>query len=175
MENNIKLKQIPDFPDYYTSEHGEVFSMRVNSGKYKSKRQIDSTPRKLKQYLNKQNGYLYVGIYGDGKQYVFSVHRLTASSFYGAIPKHLQVLHNDGNRLNNNISNLRFGTIAENCRDTVLHGHSTAKEKHPNVKLTQIQVDEIRSLNNVSGAELARRYGVCDATICLIRKRKRWT
>ncbi len=49
-----------------------------------------------------------------------------------------------------------------------------AGERHPNAKLTQQQVDEIRA-SRMGPSELGRLYGVSKATISLIRSGKLWT
>lgn len=47
-------------------------------------------------------------------------------------------------------------------------------EQHPNAKLTQEQVDEIRS-SHLGPSALAKVYRVSKATISLIRSGKLWT
>jgi hypothetical protein len=44
------------------------------------------------------------------------VHRLVYESVYGKIPRGCHIHHVDGNRLNNEISNLQLLTIAEHMR-----------------------------------------------------------
>ncbi|AXV72811.1 hypothetical protein CJO75_01120 [Ralstonia solanacearum] len=54
------------------------------------------------------------------------IHRLVALTFLGPPPsRQHEVAHNDGNRANNIVTNLRWATHAENVADTFRHG--TAK------------------------------------------------
>jgi hypothetical protein len=71
------------------------------------------------------------------------------------------VAHNDGQRLNNHVSNLRWATHAENCADTALHG-SLKGTKNPRCKITAEQVLAARQLKNngIKIASIARKYGL---------------
>ncbi|WP_221625413.1 HNH endonuclease [Homoserinimonas aerilata] len=59
----------------------------------------------------------------DGAHSVHNVHRLVAFAFIGA-PTGPVVRHLDGNPDNNAVTNLAFGTVAENNRDTIRHGRN---------------------------------------------------
>jgi len=50
------------------------------------------------------------------------VHSLVAEAFIGPRPAGHEVLHGDGTRDNNVLSNLRYGTRAENLADSKAHG-----------------------------------------------------
>lgn len=54
------------------------------------------------------------------------VHELVLLAFVGPRP---EGLHGDGDRANNALANLRWGTRAENCADTVRHGRSTRGDR----------------------------------------------
>lgn len=92
---------------------------------------------------------------------------------HGHVPDGLQVNHKCNNRLCVRGDHVYAGTPAENGRDTILSGHSTAGERHKLVKLTRAQVDAIRC-STERGVQLASEYGVSTATICLIRKGRIW-
>ena len=67
-------------------------------------------------------GYLGILLYKDGKSKRFQVHRLVAIAF---IKNHLnkkEVNHIDGNKLNNNASNLEWCTRSENMKHSFLLG-----------------------------------------------------
>lgn len=50
------------------------------------------------------------------------IHRLVLAAFVGAPPEGLIGCHNDGNKLNNHVSNLRWDTYSSNMLDAVKHG-----------------------------------------------------
>lgn len=88
---------------------------------------------KLKDFVLNKNGYFYVGLYKNNKEKKYLVHRLVASAFL-ANPLNLeQVNHKDGNKQNNNVSNLEWVTPQENCVHAVksalrTYSHRIAEE-----------------------------------------------
>ena len=100
------------------------------------------------------------------------LHRLILYVFRGASGKKGMVSrHLDGNPSNNRIDNLAWGTLIENWNDKRLHGTATVGEKSGRVKLTDPEVQSIRVALE-STKELARRYGVSDSLVRLIRAGK---
>lgn len=71
------------------------------------------------------NGYNYVSLSVNGRKYKKSVHRIVAKAFIDNIEKKPEVNHIDGNKLNNNISNLEWATRKENAQ----HAHDTGLNK----------------------------------------------
>lgn len=125
-------------------------------------------------FLKPQSGYkgrLRVNLCKGGETQWHQVHRLVMVAFKGFQP--LNVLHNDGNHLNNHIWNLRWGNQKENMADKVLHGTQTQGETHPVAKLTEADVVVIRASTETQ-RELAARYGVSQVNIHNIKSRKTW-
>lgn len=58
-----------------------------------------------------------------------AVHRIVLEAFVGPRPKKMVCRHLDGNSLNNNLSNLKWGTPKENAQDMVKHGRSWKDKK----------------------------------------------
>ncbi|TXG90667.1 hypothetical protein DW322_11145 [Rhodococcus rhodnii] len=59
------------------------------------------------------------------------VHRLVAIAFIGAAPAGHECCHRDGDPINNNVSNLYWGTRSDNLHDQVRHGvHVSARKTH---------------------------------------------
>lgn len=72
--------------------------------------------RLLKQAIN-SHGYPVVTIkYLDGRQKTFTVHTLVANAFLTKGNDKTQVNHKDGNKENNNVSNLEWCTASENIK-----------------------------------------------------------
>ena len=76
------------------------------------------------------HGYPMANLCRRGKYQMFTVHRLVMLVFVGERPNGLAVMHLNGIRTDNRLSNLRYGTYSENNRDIVKHG------RHPNASKT---------------------------------------
>ena len=87
------------YENYKVSNFGNV--MNIKNG------------RIMKQYTRKDE-YLQVSICHNKKFSLFLVHRLVAIAFLENIDEKPCVDHIDGNKTNNNITNLRFATHTEN-------------------------------------------------------------
>jgi len=128
--------------------------------------------RLLTQVL-KNSGYFAVTLTNGVDRPQITIHRLVARAFIGECPIGLHVLHNDGDKLHNHHSNLRYGTPAENVADTAKHGRQRAGAAHPMAKLDEDAVRHIRTSkrNNMFMAAL---YQVTAAHISAIRRNKAW-
>ena len=59
------------------------------------------------------------------------IHHLVLEAFVGPRPSGTEACHNNGDKLDNRASNLRWDTRSSNMRDTVRHGtHRTARRTH---------------------------------------------
>lgn len=82
----------------------------------------------LSQSANVKSGYLYVGLGQNGKRLV---HRLVLESFVGPCPDGMECCHNDGDRTNNRVDNLRWDTRYGNCQDIRAAGtHWQTRKTH---------------------------------------------
>lgn len=64
------------------------------------------------------NGYLTVSLHRK----TYSVHSLIAITFLGERPEGKEVCHRNGDRRDNRIGNLYYGTRSDNMKDAVKHG-----------------------------------------------------
>lgn len=128
-------RTIPGHPDYSVSSTGRVCS-----------RKQQGSARILKQSPDK-DGYARVCLDRKTRR----VHSLVALAFLGEVPEGCTLVrHLDGDNTNNNLSNLKWGTLSENMYDRVAHGRNdTGGEKNGRAKLTKEQVDQIRSSNEI--------------------------
>lgn len=84
-----------------------------------------------------KRGYLAVDLYDGGKRSTERVHRLVAEAFVPNPDNKPEVNHKDGNKHNNNASNLEWVTSKENCRHAWSQGlmkpsRSMLGRKNPN-------------------------------------------
>ena len=130
--------------------------------------------RERKQY---QHGrYLTVRLHAQHrKANTRTVHSLVAEAFIGPRPDGLDVCHGPKGSLCNDVSNLRYGTRAENLRDRDRDGTHQKCDQGPGAKLTLEKVQEIKKLKGIEPSHLvAARYGVSFSSICMIWRGVTW-
>lgn len=126
---------------------------------------------------NIRNNYNYVCLCMNDQEKLLRVARLVLQSFVGPCPENMQACHCDGNRNNDDLSNLRWDTPKNNQADRVKHGTDFRGIKHPMVKLTEEEVKTIRSLYQdgvYSQRQLAKIFSVTQPMISCITLRKNW-
>ena len=141
--------------DYIITEQGEIINKRNG--------------RKLKPQPNGK-GYLRISIAGK----LQFVHRLVAEKYVPNPENKPQVNHKDGNKLNNSAENLEWVTNMENRQHAVKNLLHFSGEKCPWSKLTQKDVDFIRSNTELTAKQLAEKYGVSVSTIRAVKQNKSW-
>jgi len=94
--------EVQDYSNYLIYDNGVVFSKKRNKFMKPQKNQL---------------GYERILLSKNGKQKRFSIHRLVALHYIPKIEGKNVVDHIDGNKLNNNVNNLRWTTIIENCNN----------------------------------------------------------
>jgi len=123
------------------------------------------------------DGYLYISLYRNGKFINKSVHDLVLTAFEGECPPGKEGAHNDGNKINNMITNLRWATPTENNRDKRIHGTHLSGQKINTSKLDEDSVRRIRMAyirKRGTMEQLGKIYGVGKTTIRDIVKRRTW-
>lgn len=105
---------------YEVSSEGEVRSLDryvtlSNGGKrrYKGKR--------LSPGVNR-HGYPTVALTRPGKRQTMKVHRMVLTAFVGPCPDGMEACHNNGDRGDARLANLRWDTPSNNQRDRRRHG-----------------------------------------------------
>ncbi len=79
--------------------------------------------RQLKKFRSK-NGYLQVKLSFAGSTRTTYVHELVLRAFVGARPftvERGEIRHLDGNKTNNALENIVYGTVTENAADRIRH------------------------------------------------------
>lgn len=117
-----------------------------------------------------KGGYLGVALRVDGRTVKAHVAHLVAAAFHGQRPPGHDVCHNDGNRQNNEPTNLRYATRAQNLADRDRHGTAQIGDRNPAAKLSNAQANDIRR-RRASGEllrVLAAEFGVRESAISRI-------
>jgi hypothetical protein len=128
---------------------------------------------RLRRTFLSKFGYVRIQLCRSGMTRHLDVHRLVARAFIGEAPSSLhEVAHNDGNKKNNKVSNLRWATRKENHADKKLHGTAG----HAAQKLRPLEARLIRHLSEsgVGSFEIARRAGVSHQHVRSIATGKSW-
>lgn len=125
-------------------------------------------------YAKTSSGY---GMFCDASGKKHMATRVVAERFYGQAPSQNHVVAHKPVVCHNpscvNPRHLRWATHKENSADMELDQTRRRGERSSNSKLTAEIVLSIRA-SNERGCDLAKRYGVSQATISLVRHRKVW-
>lgn len=113
---------IPGYEGFYeVSNYGDVRSLtrHVPYGRHKG---MVYRGRDIKQFISGK--YLSVKLAKAGVTKTRYVHELVMLAFEGERPTldgRCEIRHLDGNEMNNQLSNLKYGTTKENAADRKLH------------------------------------------------------
>lgn len=141
-------KDIPNFEGrYMISNKGRVMSLHFNQGE---------TPKCLKLTAN-DHGYLAVIFYIKSKPIRFYVHRLVAEAFIPKCEGMDEVNHKDGDKSNNEYTNLEWCTSSQNKAHAVKTGLAN------NMVRKVIQQMKPMIATNISTGEKTMLYSLRDA------------
>lgn len=129
----------------------------------------------LKQYKT-TSGYHQIDLRINKIKHKELVHLLVLKTFYGDRPNGKETRHIDGNKSNNSISNLAYGTKRENYEDKILHDTIPYGSRHTNAKLSESDIPEIRQLllSDYTLSYVANKFNVSISLISLIKLNRRW-
>lgn len=152
-------KDIKDYEGIYqVSDQGEV------------RRKFKKGYRQLKPSSSQPSGYLSVCLHKDGKKKTKTIHRLVAETFLEQPSKEYEVNHKDGNKLNNNLSNLEWVTQKANIdHANYVINHPCFGRKPRGVKCIDPETDEvIATFSSVSLAskKIGKTYARVGITFC---------
>lgn len=150
---------------------------------------IISLPRKgshsnnyVLQHHKDRKGYHTVCLNSKPIKQVAKVHRLVAEHFITKplSNEKLQVNHKDGNKNNNDMSNLEWVTCKENIRHSWANNLHTKSRKGVNNTQSKLDDDKVRIIRKriLTGETLqsiAKDYSVNFTLISLIKRNKIWT
>lgn len=158
------FKDIKGYEGYYqVDEKGNVKSLdryrKNGAGGYIQK-------GKLLTLVDRGNGYYCVRLGKEGISKLYSVHRLVALTFLEIIDGKNQVNHIDGNKKNNNVSNLEWVSCKENINhcdeylgrkrnmDGLKLGSVASTKNNLNIKANNIIFQDYKSIREYLNNEL---------------------
>ena len=144
-------------PSYRVSSCGAVWGSGKTRGA--AYREMKLTPGR--------GGYLWAMVRRNGKVAKVCAHRLVARAFLGAKPPGGQVRHLDGNCVNNAVSNLAWGSAAENTADRERHGRTARGEANGASRHTDAEVAAAREMldSGVSQRAVAAAFSCSQSTV----------
>ena len=153
--------KLENYPDYKIYKNGKIVRHRKKSKNGNTLKRRVISPTKAK------NGYRTVRLMNkDGVLKSFYLHRLIWQAFNGDIPEGLEVCHEDCNRDNNRLSNLRLLTHTQNCRNpqSIKHyrtANQLSKGKYNKERLLKAQTTEYEEELIRTYKRLVKEHGHC--------------
>lgn len=128
-----------------------------------------------KATLQSKGGYLAMSFRCRPKDLhkTIRVHQLVANTFLENPYNLPEINHVDGNKSNCDVRNLEWVSSGGNTEHAIQEGlHKGSGATHWHAKLTDSQIEDIRSRTSEKGVDLASEYGVSPASISRIRSNK---
>lgn len=174
-QSTTEYRVLKEYPGYRVGSDGSIWSCRKPSG---PKALIGTEWKRLAQIINSSGRPVITLMLPKGKKKIRPIHQLVLEAFVGPRPDGMVARHfPDRNMLNNNLSNLMWGTHKENADDRRMHGTTCQGEKHHSASLTEEIVLEIRKSRTGKLGEvlaLAKKYGVGRHSITNVVKGRTW-
>lgn len=162
-------KQIPGLPGYFITENGAVYSCKRTSTAAN-----DAPLRRMKTSV--YDGYERVSLFHADRRMPWGVHQLVLLAFVGQCPDGQETRHMNGDRLDNRLGNLCYGTPLQNAADRDLHGTTARGEMNGFRKVNDVIVGEIRNMAaaGASYVAIAEQFGISDVHAQKIATGKQW-
>ena len=154
-------KSISNFPNYVIDTDGNVYNKKFN--------------RFLKPQVS--NGYRSVCLCKNNKRQYKKVHRLVLETFIDLCPNGFCACHNNGNKLDNRLENLRWDSYSNNHLDKRKHGTDNKGEKCYSAKLKEQDVRMIIYMYRTglfTQQEIADIYDITHHNVSFIVNKKSW-
>lgn len=143
-----KSFSIKDFPGYYITDSGDLYSRNNKSHRI----------QKLKQQIDK-DGYPYIHLWNKGKSKHFHIHRLVAEAFIPNLENKPQVNHKNGIKTDNRVENLEWCSVSEN----IFHAFRVLHRKSSTMRPVQC-IETGKKYKTIT--EAAKDYNITPGTLC---------
>ncbi len=173
---DVEYRDVVVFDGYRVGDNGTVLSCwaRIGQGRGRAPLIVKSDNwKRLKSSANTRNGSVALSL---GRGNSRRVGRLVLDAFVGPCPPGMECCHYpDQDFKNCTLRNRRWGTSAENTNDQRKHGTLIGGERHGMAKLSNEQVERIRSLKGtVTQRAIANRFGISQGHVSdILNNRKR--
>jgi hypothetical protein len=173
-ELSVEYRIVENFPEYRVGTDGSVWSKQKNT-----RGATDVAGWHLLQGGTDKDGYKKVILCQSGKRRYCRVNALVLETFIGAPPSDMQnptAAHDNGVRTDNRLSNLKWASQKDNIRDKVRHGTAQIGEKHPQCRLTEEKVLNIRQMrkSGMKWREIAESVGETFASVYAAGSGRNW-
>lgn len=173
LPDGVEYRPVLGCTGYIVGDDGSIYSNRLMGPRVRL-----GGPWKLrKPHLNSRNKYPSLNMAcDDGQWRTKTVHVLVLEAFVGPRPEGMEACHNNGNRQDCRLSNLRWDSPSGNHADRVAHGTSNRGERQWLSKLDDDKVRHIRRALSAGACktDLAREYGVSFGAIYHVARRSTW-
>lgn len=158
---------------YQVSNMGRIKSLeryKENHGK------LQKVEEKIKTINIKNSGYQFVQLYKNNKYKNLMVHRLVAQAFIPNVNNKPQINHIDGNKLNNNVTNLEYCTNSENnkhawntglkqCTEKLKEATRKTNKEYKSKPINQLDLQGNYIKTWLNAHEASRQLGIDRSTI----------
>jgi hypothetical protein len=174
----VVFRHVAGWPGYGVDSDGNVWSCRMNSGRFGDRW------KRLGAHPNGRYGHLRVSFsvkpstHGKRGPVHRFVHVLVLEAFDGLRRPGMECRHLNGNAADNRLSNLSWGTSAENAVDRSRHGRTVRGEMGGAFKLTEDDVRRIHEMHTMgkNPTEITREIGkVCRTMVRNIISGRSWS
>lgn len=163
----VEYRVIERFPGYRIGDDGSVWTRRRTKGGVWRKLSSAPGPKYLLVNITTERGK-------KGKTRY--VHQLVLEAFVGPCPKGMECRHLDGDHLNNNSSNLVWGTRKDNHADKIKHGTTNLGSRSPMAVIDEDMARKIKImlLEGMRQKDIAAVTGVGFRTVSNINREVTW-
>lgn len=163
----MEWRKIKDFDNYMISSCGVIKSVQRIIKRFNGNIAHDKivNERLLKPALS-GNGYAFVCLRKDNRHHNKRIHVTVAETFISERPEGLVINHIDGNKLNNDVSNLEYVSKQRNTQ----HYYQMNGKSHGKIKISEIPIIMQRVSNGEKVFKIAEQYNVSRNDIAVLCK-----